>query len=440
MVAPRPSGATPSDRPPEQEIRGDGAAVESSDDDHGDLDPGDVVVSVVMPCLNEVDSVATCVRKAVAGLAAAGLAGEVVVVDNGSTDGSPAAAAAAGARVVFESRRGYGRAYRSGFETARGRIIVMGDSDDTYDFSELGALVRPLQAGKADYVLGSRFAGHILPGAMPWSHRYIGNPVLTGLLNLLFKLDSTDAHSGMRAFTRDGCQAMRLTSDGMELASELVLSASRARLRVLEVPITYHPRAGSSKLHSLRDGWRHLLYLLLRAPRYLFVAPGVAAGAAGALGLLAVPLAAKAAGQGWFGWLGFRTAACCALLTVLGFQTVWLGICAAAVNTRAGWHRQLGRLSPRWRHAFTLERGIAVGAVTAAAGLVVDLVTLLTGSAGRLDHVSALYPLVLGTTVVVLGAQTVLGSFFLRLVLDLAPVRVPEVDIASRRRGHGRAA
>lgn len=219
-------------------------------------------VSVVMPCLSEQDSVAECVRRARDGLAAAGLTGEVVVVDNGSTDDSPRRAAEAGAWVVREPRRGYGNAYLSGFAAARGHYLVMGDADGSYDFGELPRLLGPLRSGSADYVLGSRFAGRILPGAMPWTHRVIGNPVLTRLLNELFGLRTSDAHSGMRAFTRAAYQRMAPRQGGMELASELVVAAAASRLRMAEVPITYHPRAGQSKLHAMRDAGRHVRFML----------------------------------------------------------------------------------------------------------------------------------------------------------------------------------
>jgi glycosyltransferase involved in cell wall biosynthesis len=225
------------------------------------------LVSVVMPCLNERDSVGRCVRAAHAGLAAAGLPGEVVVADNGSTDDSARVAAQAGARVVREPRRGYGNAYLAGFAAARGRYLVMGDSDCSYDFGELPRLLAPLRAGGADYVLGSRFAGEIRPGAMPWSHRHIGNPVLTRMLNRLFGLRTTDAHSGMRAFTRAAYDRMAPRQAGMELASELVVAAAVSGLRVLEVPITYHPRSGSSKLHSMRDAGRHVRFMVGYAAR-----------------------------------------------------------------------------------------------------------------------------------------------------------------------------
>ena len=185
-----------------------------------------------------------------------------VVVDNGSWDGSAEIARKAGARVVEQPQRGYGNAYRTGFAEARGRIVVMGDSDDSYDFTKLAALIAPIQAGGADYVLGSRFRGEIQPGAMTWSHRYIGNPVLTGMLNMLFGLKSSDAHSGLRAFRREALEQMSLRCHGMELASEIVVKAARTGLKVAEVPIVYHPRTGDSKLSTFRDGWRALALLV----------------------------------------------------------------------------------------------------------------------------------------------------------------------------------
>ena len=205
-------------------------------------------LSVVMPCLNEEDSVAECVRWALEGIAKTGLDGEVIVCDNGSTDRSVELAEAAGARVVHQPARGYGNAYLKGFASSHGRYIVMGDSDLTYDFRRLDELVAPLVDGRADYVLGSRFAGQIKRGAMTFSHRYIGNPVLTRILNVFFGLRSTDAHSGLRAFTREAFERMDLRCEGMEFASEIVIKAGQGRLRVSEVPIEYHPRVGETKL------------------------------------------------------------------------------------------------------------------------------------------------------------------------------------------------
>ncbi len=223
-----------------------------------------VDLSVVMPCLNEEVSIAWCVQRAWRGIERSGLGGEVVVCDNGSVDRSVELALGEGARVVREGRRGYGRAYLTGIEASVGRIVVIGDSDYSYDFFELHRLVGPLLEGY-DYVLGSRFAGTILPGAMPFLNRYVGNPVLTGLLNRLFGLETSDAHSGMRAFTRDAFERMGLQCDGMEFASEIVIAAARTGLRVTEVPITYHPRLGETKLRRWRDGARHVRFMLAEA-------------------------------------------------------------------------------------------------------------------------------------------------------------------------------
>lgn len=221
-------------------------------------------VSVVMPCLNEQASVPWCVERAWEGIEQRGLRGEVVVCDNGSVDRSVEVAEQAGARVVREARRGYGRAYLTGIEASVGRIIVIGDSDCSYDFFELHRLIDPLGEGY-DYVLGSRLAGTILPGAMPPLNRYLGNPALTALLNSLFRLDTSDAHSGMRAFTRSAYERMGLQCEGMEFASEIVIAAARAGLRATEVPITYHPRLGRSKLRRWRDGLRHVRFMFSEA-------------------------------------------------------------------------------------------------------------------------------------------------------------------------------
>ncbi len=370
-------------------------------------------VSVVMPCLNEQDSVGVCVRKALAGLAAAGAVGEVVVVDNGSTDRSAELAKAAGARVVHETRRGYGNAYLAGFAAAEGRLIVMGDADDSYDFSDLDALLAPLRAGRADYVLGSRFAGKILPGAMPWLHRYVGNPVLTGILNHLFDVRSSDAHSGMRAFSREAYQRMRLRCEGMELASELVIAAGRAGLRIEEVPITYHPRVGDSKLHSLRDGWRHLRFMLLLAPRYLFVLPGLVLLALGLVGQAVLLPGSLDLG---FHRLDLHFSILFALLALLGWQVVLLGVCADVHNHAVGWQERRRWPLPLVHRVFTLERGLALGVGLFTVGFVVDIVVLLRWLANDLGPLNELRPALLAMTLMVLGAQTAFGSFFLRLL------------------------
>src|SRR4051794_29936356 len=230
-------------------------------------------VSVVIPCLNEAENIEECIRRAFAALEGAGIHGEVVVADNASEDDSARLAAAAGARVVHEPRRGYGSAYLAGFGAARGEYIVMADADLTYDFGEIPRFVDLLDDG-AQLVMGDRM-DNIQPGAMPWLHRYVGNPVLSGILNFFFKTGVRDAHCGMRGFRRDILPTLDLRTTGMEFASEMVIRASKERLDIREFPITYHPRGGESKLSSFRDGWRHLRFLLVHSPTHLFILPGV---------------------------------------------------------------------------------------------------------------------------------------------------------------------
>ena len=230
------------------------------------------VVSVVIPCLDERESIAACVREALDTLQGLGLGGEVIVVDNGSTDGSGELAAAAGARVVEEPRRGYGSAYLAGFRAASGYFVVMGDGDGTYDFSEIPRFIAELQAG-ADLVIGSRLLGQIRPGAMPWLHRYVGNPLLTGVLNMRFNTSVSDSHCGMRGFRRDVLPRLGLRTTGMEFASEQLIRFSKLGLEIREIPIEYRPRLGESKLSSFRDGWRHLRLLLADESPSLALAP-----------------------------------------------------------------------------------------------------------------------------------------------------------------------
>src|SRR6476469_1492909 len=238
-------------------------------------------VSVVIPCLNEEENIAQCVRDARSALLAGGLQGEVIVVDNDSEDRSAEIAEAAGARVVFEPWRGYGCAYRAGFAAARGDYIVMADADLTYDFGEISRFVAELSAG-AQLVMGDRM-DNIKPGAMPWLHRYVGNPVLTGILNFLFRTGVGDAHCGMRALRRDILPRLDLRTTGMEFASEMVIRASKERLDIREFPLHSHPRGGESKLSSFRDGWRHLRFLLVHSPTHLFILPGTIMGLFGAI-------------------------------------------------------------------------------------------------------------------------------------------------------------
>ena len=370
----------------------------------------EIEVSVVMPCLNEAATVAACVSQANMALADAGLVGEVVVADNGSTDGSPERAQEAGARVVPVPHRGYGAAYLGGLAAARGRYLVMGDADGTYDFGDIPAFVARLKEGN-DLVIGSRFAGRILPGAMPWLHRYIGNPVLTGILGLFFGQRVSDAHCGMRALTREANERMRLRTTGMEYASEMIAVAIRQGLKVAEIPIVYHPREGESKLRSFRDGWRHLRFMLLLSPTPLFLLPGllmILLGVGALLALVPGPLAVGSV------TLDYHFMFPASALAILGVQLVVLGLAAKAF-ARAELHvedRWVGFLD-RW---FTLERGLLLGGALLAAGVGVNAWILLDWLKAGRGTLFAVRPALLGLTLLVIGAQLVFGSFFISVV------------------------
>jgi glycosyltransferase involved in cell wall biosynthesis len=371
-------------------------------------------ISVVMPCLNEEDSVGICVRKAWEGIRLSGMDGEVIVADNGSTDRSVAEARAAGARVVYQPRRGYGNAYLKGFDVARGRIIVMGDSDDSYDFTKIPDLIKPIEDGY-EYVLGSRFAGHIQPDAMPWSHRRIGNPALTAILNILFGLKVSDAHSGYRALTRTAIDKMGLRCEGMEFASEIVVKAAQANLRTAEVPITYHPRIGVSKLQSLRDAWRHVRFLLLLSPDHLFVFPGMLFTALGFVGQLFM-LGLRGSPYVLFAKILL------ALVTLGGSQLLTLGLFAKV--DRPDPDRGRGRsVADRVAKAFTLERGVVIGGAFALVGVVLAAMAFLGASRGLVaagGFVSSVA--VLGLLLIVLGGKLCFDAFFLSMILLRRPV------------------
>src|SRR2546421_10619744 len=279
-------------------------------------------VSVVMPCLNEARTVGRCVSKAKACLERLGVHGEVVVADNGSSDGSPDLARAAGARVVPVTRKGYGAALQGGIEAARGAYIIMGDADDSYDFNDLGPFIDRLRHGD-ELVMGNRFKGGIRPGAMPWLHRYVGNPVLTGILNMFFHTPIGDAHWGLRGFRKDAYQRLHLTTPGMEFASEMVVKASLMRQKISEVPIVLHPdgRDRPPHLRSFRDGWRHLRFLLLMCPLWLYLIPsGILLG--GGLGLMAWLTAGPRTVLGVE--FDVHTLLLGALCVIVGYQTLWL--------------------------------------------------------------------------------------------------------------------
>jgi len=370
-----------------------------------------------MPCLNEEETIGNCVRKAFEGIERTGLPGEVIVSDNGSEDRSIEIASSLGARVINAPKRGYGNAYLSGFAAARGEYIVMGDSDDTYDFREVGALIKPLREDGAEYVMGSRFAGKILPGAMPWLNQHIGNPVLTWILNRMFGLRASDCHTGYRAFTRDAYAKMRLQTTGMEFASEMVINAAKAKLNVAEVPIIYYPRGGESKLHRIRDGWRHLRFMLMYSPDHLFLIPGGLLFVVGLIGLLALlPGDLHIGGH----LISFHFMFVAALLVMLGFQIMLTGFYAKAY---AYTHRFApeDRMIQLFYRYFALEKFVLAGVAIFLIGLGFDvyvLITWINQGFRYANHVFAVRPAIVALILMVIGGQLVFSSFLLG-ILDI---------------------
>jgi glycosyltransferase involved in cell wall biosynthesis len=368
-------------------------------------------VSVVLPCLNEASTVGRCVEKSIRAFESCGLRGEVVVSDNGSTDGSQAIAAGAGARVVHTPRRGYGSAYLHGIAEARGPIIVMADSDDTYDMGEVPRLVAKVREGY-DMVLASRLRGTILPGAMPWLHRYVGNPVLTGVLNLLFGLRVSDAHTGMRAFTRQAYDRLNLRTTGMEFASEMIVSAAQTRLKLAEVPITYYPRQGESKLDTWRDGWRHLRYLLLRSPTALFIWPGLLMMVLGWLPLIVLAPGPLTLGSFFF---DFHYMIVGSALALLGLQTLLLGLQGKSYLVSRGLDRRDPLIAWLQSHV-TLERGLLVGLLLLVIGLGLGVNIVLVWARHQFANINELRSGLLALTLSVSGTQVMFSASFLSLL------------------------
>jgi len=368
----------------------------------------ELVVSVVIPCLNEAENIERVVRLARQVLSDAGIPGEVVVADNASEDDSAELAAAAGARVVHEPRRGYGSAYLAGFAAARGRYIVMGDADLTYDFREIPKFVEKLEEG-AELVMGDRM-DNIHPGAMPWLHRYVGNPVLTGVLNVFFRTGVSDAHCGMRAVRRDVLPRLDLRTTGMEFASEMVIRASKEKLDIREFPIEYHPRGGESKLSSFRDGWRHLRFLLVHSPTHLFMLPGAILALLGVLVSATVVAQISVFGREW----DLHAMVAGALLMVVGTQIVALGLCAHAYGTYF-----MGEKDPwfdRMRRRFRLEHGLMFGGGILVLGLALAVVIGVTWINRGFGELSEERLAVLAASLIIVGIQVFFSSFLLSIL------------------------
>ena len=375
-----------------------------------------VELSLVMPCLNEAETLAACIGKAKRGLRENGIQGEIIVADNGSTDGSPEIAARLGARVVSVAEPGYGSALGAGISAALGKYVIMADADDSYDWSAIRPFVDKLRGG-AGLVMGDRFAGGIRPGAMPPLHRHLGNPVLTGIGRLLFRSPVHDFHCGMRGFCKSDILALDLRTTGMEFASEMVVKATLYGLQIVEVPTILVPdgRSRPPHLRSWRDGWRHLRFLLLYSPRWLFLYPGVLLLSLGlALGLWLVP-----GPQSFFGViLDVHTLLYAAMAMIVGFQGIVFAVFTKVFAISEGLLPEDPRLSRLFRYV-TLETGLVAGGLLLLAGIWGSLhaVGVWRGHAyGPLDPSRMLRLIIPAVTALMLGCETVLSSFFLSIL------------------------
>lgn len=375
--------------------------------------------TVLMPCLNEAETVAVCVRKAKDFLDRLGAIGEVVVADNGSTDGSQRLATEAGARVVEIRDRGYGSALIGGIAASRGRYVIMGDADGSYDFNWLDEFVAQLRAGQ-QLVIGNRFVGGIAPGAMPPLHRFLGNPVLSFIGRLLFRSDIGDFHCGLRGFERAAVLRLGLVSQGMEFASEMIVKASLADLRIAEVPTTLSPdgRSRSPHLRSWRDGWRHLRFLLMMSPRWLLLYPGltlVFLGLGAQLAILRGPIVVRGIG------LDIHTMLYAAGASILGLQLIIFALLSRAIGCIKGVLPMTPGLERFWR-VLTLERGIAGGLLIGSAGfaLAIRSVELWFGAhLGALDPTTMMRYAIPSVTLMIAGAEVIFASFVLSFIEPL---------------------
>jgi hypothetical protein len=371
-------------------------------------------LTILMPCLNEAETLATCIDKARGYLARSGVRGEVLIADNGSTDGSQQIAREHGARVVDVEQKGYGSALIGGIEDARGEFVIMGDADDSYDFSNLDPFVERLRAGD-ELVMGNRFLGGIAPGAMPPLHKYLGNPVLTTIGRLFFRSPIKDFHCGLRGFNRKSMLALSLQASGMEFASEMVVKSTLGGKRVSEVPTTLKKdgRSRPPHLRSWRDGWRHLRFLLIFSPRWLFLIPGALALLGGLAGTVALAFGAVTVGGVGF---SFSSQLYLAALAVVGYQSVLFAILTKIYAQREGFRIPQSRNFERLAQRISLESGALVGVALFLLGLTIAVVQFaLWASAGfgALEIDSTLSVATLAALFMMLGSQSIMAGMFL---------------------------
>jgi len=384
--------------------------------------PTTVEVSIVMPCLNEVETLAACIAEAREAIAKGGYTAEIIVADNGSTDGSQLLARELGATVVDVQRKGYGSALIGGIDAAQGRFVVMGDADASYDFAAIAPLIARLREGY-DLVVGNRFLGGIEPGAMPWSHRWLGNPVLSSINKMFFHAPVGDTHCGLRAFTKDAYEKMRLRATGMEFASEMVIKASLNGMRITEVPVVLRPdgRSRPPHLRTWRDGWRHLRFMLLFSPRWLFLYPGLALLIAGVLVGTVLETGSKKIGPVTF---DIHTLLLAGFACLIGYQLVVFAVFTKVFAMQQGFHPP----NPSYRAMFRyvkLETGLAIGGVMLLLGVAGTVAAVSSWGAvgfGDLDPRVTMREVIPAAVLLTLGVQTIFASFFLSILgIDSEP-------------------
>nr|WP_263018095.1 glycosyltransferase family 2 protein [Natronobiforma cellulositropha] len=361
-----------------------------------------------MPTLNEEEGVGECIERAKHAIAELGTEAEIILSDS-STDRTPEIGREMGAIVVEPDAPGYGYAYRYAFERSRGEYIVIGDADTTYDFEAIPQLLERLEATDADMVMGSRLEGEILPGAMPPLHQYVGNPFLTRFLNVFYGAGVSDAHSGFRIIQRDSLEQLDLKTTGMEFASEMIMEAGAQDMQIEEVPITYHEREGEATLESFKDGWRHVRFMLVNAPGYLFSVPGVLLATFGAL-VMALAATGTSIGGATF---GIHSMIAGSLFVIAGYQVTSLGVFASAASNPI---RKPGDPLTRRLESLSLESGATLGvAILAAGGLYAGLLVYQWISSG-FGSVAFTMGSLVAFTAIVIGLQTIFSSFFLGAV------------------------
>jgi glycosyltransferase involved in cell wall biosynthesis len=375
-----------------------------------------VDVSIVMPCLNEVETLAACIRKAQQAIEKQNLSAEIIVADNGSTDGSQVVAKEFGVRVVEVARKGYGSALIAGIDVAQGRFVIMGDADDSYDFRAIGPLIDRLRDG-CDLVIGNRFAGGIEPGAMVWSHRWVGNPVLTFISRVFFRTPVGDMHCGLRGFRKDSYEKLRLHATGMEFASEMVIKASLRHMKIAEVPVTLSPdgRSRPPHLRTWRDGWRHLRFMLLFSPRWLFLYPGIALLALGLITGVALETGPKTIGPFGFDIHTLLLAGFCCLI---GYQLIVFAVFTKVFAMRLGFHPPNPAYAAMFRYV-QLETGLVLGGLMFLFGVVGTIVAVFSWQAhgfGALDPRLTMREIIPAAVLLTLGVQTIFASFFLSIL------------------------